>query len=118
MNLWINGSMIRDVYIVKEASFFATPVVLPDAIAKKLVKFEEDKQEVRRYLRGYVQMTEASNEDPTTLEVPACLQDAAKSGSKPKKKATAPRSKSKSQTKRKVIQSKPAMSLLKQESSG
>lgn len=118
MKLWISAVKTMDARPVQEASFYAVPVDLPEALATKLLQFEQDKQVVRKYLTAYAHMQEATNEDPTTLEVPACLQEEAKSESPPKKKATVATSKSKSQTKRKATQSKSATSPKTPESNG
>jgi len=118
MKLWINEVSKWSAEVDTQQSFFAIPVEVSDELGELLVRKHKEFITIQKYLRGYAHLTNASGQDPTTLEVPACLQEEARSESPPKKKATVATSKSKSQTKRKKTQSSTATSPPKEGSSG
>ena len=104
-------------YLVKESMIVRLPVEKPQFFAKDisaldpktqaaLAKWNEDFKNVQQYLLGLEALiaTNRGDIDVNTVEVPECLSPPKE---KPrKKKATAARSSSKSQLKRKKIQSK------------
>ena len=119
MKHFINSVQQPRLVLNKTQAFFDQEVEVPQALARKIIKVQEDADVTSRYLKAVEAMYKTRGSvDITTLEVPECLQDVAVKESKPRKKVTAAASKSKSQIKRKKIQSKPCTSPLKPASSG
>ena len=95
-------------------TFFAKQIdSLPDDLVERLLAFEKDADEVRRWLSKVQVMEFNPSDDPNTLEVPKCLE--APSVERPKKKATAQRSSKKSPSKRRKTASKSSTSRKKAE---